>query len=166
MRITIEDKDRTSQVISRVKGLRDIGLYVGVFEGPRRIGSNLTNAELANILENGTDDGRLPARPFIIPGLQESRIRWISHIKASGEAALDGKRRVAQNQLHKAGQAAVDGIQNKMIEGPFTPLSEKYVKRSKWRSGTRPQGGRRVGGALLDTGQLFNAIEYRIRSRV
>jgi hypothetical protein len=160
--VSYEDTDRTAQIISRIKGLREYGLHVGIFEEPLREGSNLNNAEIANILENGGPN--LPARPFIQPGLAESRAMWLEHLKEAGAAILDGNKRRAKNQIHAAGQAAVNGIQNKILTGPFAPLSAKYVQRSRWRRPGRPSTGR-TGIPLLDTGQLFNSIDFRVRGR-
>lgn len=163
MNITIQDNNHTAQVISRIKGLRGIALEIGVFEEDSvRSSGDVTNAQLVRMHEDGTP--RMPARPFFSEGLQESREEWIGHLKEAGQAMLDGNKRVAQNRVRNAGQAAVRGIQNKMLEGPWEPLSPKYINRSRWWNGGRLPG-RRVGTPLLDTGQLFNSISFKIRKR-
>lgn len=143
----------------------------------------ITNAALAYIHDRGAPERNIPARPFMIPGIES----------ASGPAA-DTLLKIARDSLAKASVASVDAglhrvglkiqaaMRRKLNEGIPPPLSDRTL-RARANRGGKGLGSRKgaklelelraAGWApsvdfakpLIDTGQLRNAINYVIRPR-
>lgn len=81
IRAKVIDKDRgwlrilaTTRSLGRGLAQVEVGVLAGTPEGDAKAGdSDLTNAELALILQLGTDDGHIPARPVIARTIDAKR---------------------------------------------------------------------------------------------
>lgn len=120
--------------------------------------ADITNAELGYIHEYGAPEKNIPARPFLIPGVEEVKPQVIKYFKEAGKAAVEGNITQIEKYFHMAGLAAQNTVRAKINNGDFEPLSEVTLRlrRSRGRTGTRP---------LIDTGQLRNSITYVIRNK-
>lgn len=116
-----------------------------------------TNAYIAFIQERGSPAANIPARPFMIPGINAVRNRAIKLLEKAALAALEGdaeKSRIILNQLGLLGVAAV---QRAITVGAGWPaLSPRTLAARRARGVTRTH-------PLIDTGQLRQHVEYVIR---
>jgi hypothetical protein len=118
----------------------------------------VNNAMLGFVHENGSPAKNIPARPFLIPGVQDAREEIGKRLESSARATLSGKTTDADRTLNAVGLIAVNAVRKRIVDGPFTPLKPKTLaaRRRKGRTGTKP---------LIDTGQLKGAITYVVRDQ-
>lgn len=134
----------------------------------------ITNAALGYIHNFGSPEQNIPARPFMVEGIEAKRVPIVDGMFAAGKAALDGNSQLVDQALNAVGLIAKTGIQGKINDGPFEPLAESTLKARarRGREGAQEELDRRDAGEapgvelarpLVDTGQLRNAVEYVIR---
>ncbi len=99
----------------------------------------------------------IPPRPFLEEGIQDNQTEITKFLGKAAEAALKGDFGSVDKNLHEAGMSGQNGAKNKILNGPFIPLSPSTIRNrlSRGRTGTKP---------LNDTGGLRNSITYVIRS--
>lgn len=138
----------------------------------------LTNAQLAYIHDNGAPEAHIPARPFMLPGIESAMPRIKSRMTQIPRAVLQrgGGALVVEQGLIGVGLIAKLAIQNKINEGIPPPLSDRTL-RARARKGRKGAGiellSREHGYApsmdfakpLIDTAQMRNAVNFVIRSR-
>lgn len=138
--------------------------------------SPITNAAIAYVQNTGMPELNIPARPFMNEGVEDKREPIAKGMEAAGLAALDGNAEQMDRALHAVGLIAKSGIQSKINDGPFDPLSEATLKAraARGRKGAGEELDRRAAGEdpgvelarpLVDTGQLRNAVEYAVREK-
>lgn len=145
----------------------------------------MNNAQLGYVHENGSPAQNVPARPFLIPGVEDTQESYTSHLQKAVTAALNGDNTKVQTELNAAGLAASSGARNKITTGEFEPLSPATVRnRRKNRStksmrasekkylelianGATPEQAQDEAGIrpLINTGQLRNSLTYVIRKK-
>ena len=134
----------------------------------------ITNAALGYIHNTGMPEQNIPARPFMVEGIENKREPITDGMEAAGMAALDGNTDQVEQALTAVGLAAEAGIRNKIIDGPFEPLAESTLKARarRGREGAQEELDRRAAGEdpgvelarpLNDTAQMRNAVTYVIR---
>jgi hypothetical protein len=181
VRITV---DRTADLAKRIAELTKTRVLVGVpsddeqphlAAGPvdpneRRDESGTTpinNATLAYIHDNGAPEANIPARPFMLPGMERAKPAVTRQLSAAGMAALGGDMKGMTQGFHGAGLKAVDGIRLTIQEGIPPPLAQATINRRRQR--TRGSSYRRKAQTaadtkpLIDTGQMIAALSYIIR---
>jgi hypothetical protein len=116
----------------------------------------LSNAQIGYIQENGAPNRNIPARPFLIPGVEEAQPKYTPHLKAAMVAALTGDASGCDRSLNAAGLVAQNSVKAKINSGIPPKLSDATIRSrlSRGRTGDKP---------LIDTGQLRNAITYVVR---
>lgn len=116
----------------------------------------IDNATLGYIHEHGAPSVNIPARPFLVPGVQQARDQITKVLSQGVEAVTNGNRQAAMNSLDKAGLIAQNAVRRKITEGPFVPLKPRTLaaRRARGRTGEKP---------LIDTGQLRRSITYVVR---
>ena len=140
-------------------------------------GDQVTNALIGSVLETGAPERNLPARPFLVPGVQNCQDAVTSRLKKAGISALSGDSADITTQLNACGLIAVSSVKDKMDTGPFTPLADSTLRNRVSRGGGSQVGAaeelasRKAGNPpgtdlaqpLIDTGNLQNSITYVIR---
>lgn len=111
--------------------------------------SDLTNAEVAIINELGTDDGHVPARPFVKRTFQEARGDVVGAIAKAVRVAIFA-REGAQAALRHTGEWAANQVR-KTIKSNVPPKNAPATIIKKGSSNT-----------LIDTRQLLEAVGYYI----
>lgn len=156
----IVTKDRVAEVLAQVKALTRDRVLVGVpaDKAGRNEGEPITNPEIAYINDRGAPELNIPARPFMVPGVERELGRITKRMRSGAVRALNGDKDAAQQTFVAVGLIAQAAIRKRIDEGPFVPLSPVTLanRRARGRSGTKP---------LIDTGQLRNAITFVIRKR-
>lgn len=98
----------------------------------------------------------IPPRPFLAEGIQDNQAEITKYLGKAAESALNGDASGIDANLHAAGLAGQNGARNRILTGPFIPLSPSTIRNrlSRGRTGIKP---------LNDTGGLRNSITYVIR---
>lgn len=139
--------------------------------------SDITNAAIAYVQDNGSPELNIPARPFMIPAIVEAQDKLANRLGQVLKAAVNGGGAVVVEQgMHNVGLTAQLAIQNKINEGIPPPLADATL-RNRARKGRKGAGlellSRSKGYApsmdfakpLVDTGELRKSASYAIRSR-
>ncbi len=170
------------QLLARLEALARKQVLVGFPEGDqksmRQEEPGLTNASIAYIQDRGAPEANIPARPFMIPGVEAAAEQISSRMFAVARKAAkpDGDVVEVEDGLSRAGIAAVSAIRKRINEGIPPPLSDRTVaaRAARGRKGAMWEMAWRAAGAppgvdlakpLVDTGQLRNAVTYVIRSK-
>jgi hypothetical protein len=138
----------------------------------------ITNAAIAYVQDRGSPEQNIPARPFMVPGIESVDQKVVASMEAVGLAALDGDTQGIDQGLHATGQIAKQGIQRKIVDGPFAPLADSTLKARAHRGGSTGKAAqqeldRRAAGEdpgvdlarpLNYTGQLHDAVQYALRN--
>lgn len=176
--------DKVADFVKSITGLTQTQVFVGVpREKDTRDDGPISNASLAYLHENGSLDGKLPARPFMKPGIEAVKARIESELKKTGQLALKSKnpKLTVEKGLTRIGLIAVNSIRAKISEGIPPPLAESTIKGRIRRVKGRKRRARiqaaldagtpasRQGGVegvftpLILSGQLRNAITFVLR---
>lgn len=120
--------------------------------------SEMNNATLAYIHENGAPASNIPARPFMRPGVEDVKDKISNEFKLAAESAVQGSEGEIDKRMNRAGLIAQSAMRAKINEGPPPPLKPGTIaaRLNRGRTGTKP---------LIDTGQLRNSINYVIRKK-
>lgn len=107
----------------------------------------LTVAEYGAVNEFGTDDGHVPARPFLRPTFDDQREQLVEMGKKLIGAVIDGKMRTEQ-ALGILGASLASAVKRRITSNVPPPNAPSTVAK-KGSSKT-----------LIDTGRLLNAITW------
>jgi hypothetical protein len=185
-RRVILTKDDVPRVISGVQELRSKEVLVGFPESTTDRSdepSGMSNAALGYVHEMGSPAANIPARPFLIPGVEHSTDKQLSEFKSAAQAALSGEGAKADRHMMAAGLAAESAAKEEITRGippPLKPASVMARRRargaSSWReneldyqemvvNGVSPAEAQGLAGIvpLLNTGQLRAAITSILR---
>jgi phage gpG-like protein len=155
-------QNRDKLMMDLLAQLTDAEVLVGFPEESGEHDGGMSNAVLGYIHDNGAPERNIPARPFMVPGIESVRRQITAKLKQAGKAVLKqpkkGKKSVIEQALHQVGLIGKLGIQNRINSGISPPLAASTLRsrRARGRMGSVP---------LIDTGQLRNSINYVIRSR-
>ena len=142
--------------------------------------SPITNAALGYIHNMGAPEQNIPARPFMVEGIESKSEPITDGMEAAGIAALDGNVHQIDQALNAVGALARDGIKMKILDGPFEPLAESTLKNRVRTAGSSIAAAaqaeldsRAAGNApdpenarpLNATGQMRNAVNYVLREK-
>lgn len=141
--------------------------------------SELNNAELAAIHERGNPAGRLPARPFMVPGIERASAVIGPIVEKAAVAAVKGESVTAY--LEDIGEKVESSIKKVFTDNNWAPLKPISILARAWRHlsdnasyksatpmGKRKQFARELARRandrpLLDTGALQGSIKHIVR---
>jgi phage gpG-like protein len=155
-------KDMLAEVMSQIRELTKTEVLVGIPDAnagrdpePGEKHEPISNAEIGYVMEFGMPEKNIPARPFLVPGVQDARDRIGQQLETGARKALAGDPNAADITLNKAGLTAQNAVRAKIEEGPFVPLAPRTLaqRKKRGRTGEKP---------LIDTGQLRKSITYVI----
>lgn len=118
----------------------------------------IDNAVLAYRLETGDPETNLPARPFLVPGVESITGKAVELLKKAGKAAILGDSAAVETALNKIGLIGQAAVQQRMTDGPFAPLAPRTLaaRKARGRTGEKP---------LIDSGQLRRSVTYIVRKK-
>lgn len=172
--------DRLHQLVESINKITKKEVLVGIpqanAERKEDEGGPMSNAALGYIHENGSPAANIPARPFLIPGIQMVSRKVEAQLKIAMQALIDRKTEKAEAAIEKAGMIAANGAKAKINSGDFEPLADSTLRAraARGRKGAAAElKSRREGNApstegakpLIDTGQLRNSITYVVRGK-
>lgn len=148
--------DRTHDFVRSIEKLVGQRVLVGYPASTSARDGPITNAALGYIHEHGAPEANIPARPHLVPGVNNAKARLIAKFRQIGEAALAGQAGKADMGFAQAGLIAQNAVKAKISEGVPPPLAESTLaaRRRRGRTGSVP---------LVDTGALRNAVAYVVR---
>ncbi len=120
--------------------------------------SPINNAALGYIQEHGSPANNIPERPFLVPGVQDSRAKTDSMFGKAGAKMLAGDESGCDMEFDKAGLTAVSSVKKKMAAGPFQKLADSTLA-------ARARRGVKRTTPLVDTANLQNHITYVKRTK-
>lgn len=160
---------------------KEVLIGVPAEKNPRKTDDDgLNNAELSYIHEFGTEDGRIPPRPHLIPGIKKAKDQISCALKEAAEQACLGDTNAAETGLEKAGLLGQNAVRATFVDNDWPPLAEStltYKPKQKNdlgedilnKKGQPVRGKSRLEqgktNPLLLTGQLRNAHTYVVRTR-
>lgn len=152
--------DKMASIIKAINELGAKDVLVGIPEGStdRKSGDPATNALIGYVQEFGSPANNIPARPFLIPGVQDIQKPAADRLKVAAQRALSGDLSQAEKQLHAAGLMGQNSARAKVNSNIQPKLSERTLAARRARGVTREN-------TLVDSGQLRNAITYVIRKK-
>ncbi|RQT08946.1 hypothetical protein [Burkholderia contaminans] len=153
--------DRLDEVLKSIAGLVKQEVLVGVPDstaGQKEHGEPISKAEIGYIQEHGSPANNIPARPHLVPGVQDARPKFEPQLQKGVEAALDGDLERVNRHLNAAGLVTVPVVQNKINSNIAPELAESTLEARRRRGVTREN-------TLVDTGEYRNSITYVIRKK-
>lgn len=142
--------------------------------------SEITNAAIAYINENGDPELNIPARPHLGPAVTEKagEAQEMLIVAAKRAAAGAGPEAITQG-FHRIGAMLVSAVRAKITSGLEPPLADatllaRDARRKTGSKNARKEMERRAAGLppstkyaepLIDTGKLLKASNYVIRNK-
>lgn len=183
LRTVTDNMARVMQSINRLAGQQ---VLVGIPAGPpREDGEPITNAELGYIHEYGSPATNVPARPSLIPGIEDAQPQITDQLRAAAVAALNGTPAEVDTRLNRAGLIAVNSVKARISSNIAPALAPDTIKNRlrsrKTKSmrknekayldliagGSSPEDAQSAAGiiALVNTGEFRNSFTYVIRKK-
>ena len=119
-------RDRVPDMQKKLKRVFKNDIVIGVTEETSsRDGSDVTNALLAGIHENGSESGNIPARPFLGRGIESVKYDIGLCLAQAIKASLTDK--PFKVWLERAGEIGAEGVQDFIKGRRFRPLEGIHV---------------------------------------
>ncbi|CAN0620502.1 conserved protein of unknown function [Burkholderia multivorans] len=153
--------DRLDEVLKSIAGLVQKEVLVGVPDstaGRKDDGEPISNAEIGYIQEHGSPANNIPARPHLVPGVQDAQPKFTPQLQKGVEAALDGDLEQVDRRLGSAGLIAQNSVRAKVNSNIAPELADSTLEARRRRGVTREN-------TLVDSGQYRNSITYVIRKK-
>jgi phage gpG-like protein len=137
-------------LLERIAELGEPKVYIGIpsSANPRQGAAN--NATIAAVHELGAPSRGIPARPFLIPTMQNNADKYTTLMAQGFRNALQDKEKAAE-VYEKIGLVASSDVKDYIVSGQFVPLKESTIDR---KGSSKP---------LIDSGELRNSISYEVR---
>lgn len=145
---TQQVEEALKQLAKRLEGQTRV--LVGVPKGAGSYKDGLTIATIAAVNNFGSADGRIPARPFLQPAIEEGAPQYMRLAEVMIPRVLSGAMTM-RTLLEQMGNLAEGHVKQKIKDGPFKENAES-TKRAK--GSDKPLQGL--------TGNLRQSIRYVI----
>ena len=126
----------------------------------------MTNAVLGYIHENGAPEVNLPARPHLVPGVRDVQGAIAGRLRDAAEQGLAGNLAGVEKNFIAAGLVAQSSVRRKITEGIPPPLAPSTVRNRIRAHPSRRAKTAEDMTALIDTGQLRQAVSFVLRKGV
>ena len=137
-------------LLERIAALGDPKVYIGIPSSTNARQGASNNATIAAVHELGAPTRGIPARPFLIPTMQNNADKYTTLMAQGFRNALQDKEKAAE-VYEKIGLVASSDVKDYIVSGQFVPLKESTIDR---KGSSKP---------LIDTGELRNSISYEVR---
>lgn len=160
--------DFSPRILDAIRQLRSKELLVGVPEEKNNRkpdeneSSEISNAAIMFIAENGSPANNIPARPVMTIGINAAQPRVVAEFKKGAQAIMDGNEGTIEKILTRVGMIASGEIKRVInnqigIEAPAKSTIERRLARKP-----TPFLGTK---ALIVTGQLRNSVTFVIKDK-
>lgn len=180
--------DIAAQVMSAIGRFDRERVLVGVPESTAGrqdyAGQEINNATIGYLMENGSPAANIPARPHLVPGVQEAGPEIVKRYRGAAEKAVGGDVGAIDVAHRVVGQIAADSVRLKITTGQFVPLAPstvagrarqrgtgKRVSEIEYarliREGSSPASAQTQAGIqpLVNTGAYAASITFVVRPR-
>ena len=173
--------DMTAKIRQAITALTERDVLIGVpAENADARAGGINNAELSYIHEFGAPAAGIPARPHLVPGLDDIKGEAAGLLKGAAKKALEGNEGAVESALKRIGLLGQKAVQARFQNNDWAPLKDStldYAAPKKDAEGNtltdkkgrvkRGKSRREKGktNPLLDTGQLMKSHTYVIRKR-
>ena len=163
-------------ILQAMSELSKVDVLVGIPHGEMRTDSDgMTNAQIGYLQETGSPAMNIPARPFLVPGVERVQKEASDQLVKAVDAALAGNHQKMMLLLSSAGMKAMNSVRAYFVDGEFKPLSlvtikararrghkgaKKYLKQLETGS---PETG--LVYPLIDTAQMRKSVTYVIMKK-
>ena len=136
--------DQLRKELAQYRG--DKFVTVGIHEGaPQPESGDLTMAQLGAVQHFGTEDGRIPARPWLDTGVESGTQEILDTIRSGA-----GKGLPLDTVLEQVGVVAAGAVQEYMTDLKTPPNAPSTIER---KGSDNP---------LIDTGAMRAAVSYAV----
>lgn len=178
-------KDDVAKVFKSIQDLVGKQVLVGIPDSGKnkRREEPVNNATIGYIMETGSPASNVPARPFLVPGVANSRAASLRQLRQAADAALVGDKQGVMGGLNRAGIVASNEVRHVISSNIPPPLDPSTIANRHRARGTKTlreseqvyldliDKGVGAGAAqnevgiisLINTGQLRNSITYVVR---
>lgn len=152
-KLTLKLDKKFEKAIKEVQILSELRLFFGVVDTRKKIDGMLV-IDYMNINELGTDDKRIPARPFFRKVLFQQRVAYIKLTKEQFALVATGDK-TARNAMITIGEYLKNAVVASIKNGNFIENAPSTLKsKDKAKSGsTKP---------LIEFRNGLNAVGFRI----
>ncbi|SAL25781.1 hypothetical protein [Caballeronia telluris] len=152
-------RDKLQEVLRSMNALVKKDVLVGIPDSaPERRDTPVTNAQIGYILDRGSPAKNIPARPWLVPGVEEVQSECAERLKKGATAALSGNQQGVDSALTAAGLTAEMGVKAKINSNIQPKLADSTLAARRARGVTREN-------TLVDTGSLRNSVTHVIREK-
>lgn len=154
-------QDFLGEVMKWIDTIATQELLVGVpaSSAERKDGADINNAVIGYLMETGSPANNVPARPHLVPGVEDALPKVMAQLQKGATAALGGDTEAFTNSLHAAGLQAVSSVQLRIrsnVPPPLAPstVANRYRQRTV-KDAPKPAGKRKAEkdyAALIDAG--------------
>lgn len=167
LRVAVKVVDRGWDRIKKLvdaEAEKDSYVKVGYLDdggkGSETRGDDLTNAELGAVMEFGTEDKVIPARPHVRPTFDAKRDELARDARTLIGQILDGKMTV-KRALGILGAKLASEIKKRVTAGDPIPPPNAPSTLQKKLSLTR-KGSKKEPRTLIDTGRLIVSLTWAV----
>ena len=185
-------KDNVSVVLRSIQKLASQEVLIGIpaTTTERQDDQAVNNATIGYIQETGSPAQNIPARPHLVPGVEEALPEATDQLKKGASAALSGNQAAADKSLQAAGLIGQNKVRAKVNSGIEPALSPSTIRNRFRQRGTLGRrkseekyldlidSGAQAAGmslseiqsqagiiSLVNTGQYRNSITYVVRKK-
>ncbi|MFM0044120.1 hypothetical protein [Paraburkholderia sediminicola] len=152
-------QDNLASIIKAISDIARKDVLIGIPDSdPERQDGPISNAQIGYIQETGSPANNIPARPFLVPGVQDVQEQCAERLGKAANAALGGSMQAAERQLTSAGVTAENSVKRKINSNIQPELADSTLEARRRRGVTRKN-------TLVDTGQLRNSVTHVIRNK-
>ena len=128
-----EIKNNLGQLRKAMKALTELDVFVGIPEDQDARKENkdtgISNAYLGYIHEYGVPEKNIPARPALIPGIQDTLPDAVELLRQAAKQALEGKPEAVERCLNKIGLNATKAVHARFVNNDWEPLADSTLDR-------------------------------------
>jgi len=177
-------KDDVGKVFKSLRDLIGLQVLVGIPDSGQnsRDGEPINNATIGYVMETGSPAQNVPARPHLVPGVENSLKESLYQLRAAADAALAGDKPKMLQGLNRAGIVASNEVKHVINSSVPPPLKPGTIRNRHRGRETKMRESEQVylglvakgvdpGAAqgevgivtLVNSGQYRNAITYVVR---
>lgn len=178
---TVVLQDHTAELMRSIRQLAQREVLVGIPSNKterNEPGEPINNATIGYIMEKGSPAKNIPARPHLIPGIDNATPAITERFAKAARAGVQGDLAEADRQLAAAGMIAASSVKALITAGLSPALADSTlasrVRRNRAAKGAAAELARRAQGVapgsdlakpLIESGQYRNAITYVLKKK-
>lgn len=152
-------QDNFASIIKAISDIAKKDVLIGIPDSaPDRRDGPISNAQIGYIQETGSPTNNIPARPFLVPGVQDVQAECADRLGNAAGAALDGSAEGANRQLTSAGLIAENSVKRKINSNIQPKLADSTLEARRRRGVTREN-------TLVDTAGMRNSVTSLVRNK-